>query len=163
MSLFSPAPNHIKSGPQPALPKFIERTSYWKCPVLTHIFHISLKTDIVPNDRKHAGIVPVNNKGSKCKPCNYRPTCKFISFTSISSKLMEHILVSNIMSFYDKHDILSHFQHGFRSKHSCETQPISFTEEVHDNLKQGQQTDVIVMDFSKIWVKSFKKNTTNFS
>jgi hypothetical protein len=57
------------------------------------------------------------------------------------------------MSFYDKHDILSNFQHGFRSKHSCETQLISFTQEVHDNLEQGQQTDVIVMDFSKAFDK----------
>ena len=76
---------------------------------------------------------------------NYRP----ISLTCIASKLMEHILVSNIMSFYDKHNILSPYQHGFRSNHSCETQLISFSQEVHDNLELGQQTDIIVMDFSK--------------
>jgi hypothetical protein len=64
---------------------------------------------------------------------------------------MEHIIVSNIMSFYDKHDILSKFQHGFRSKLICEIQLISFTQEVHDNLEQGQQTDVI--DFSKAFDK----------
>ena len=36
-------------------------------------------------------------KGSKSKACNYRP----ISLTSIASKLLEHILVSNIISHFD--------------------------------------------------------------
>jgi hypothetical protein len=66
---------------------------------------------------------------------------------------MEHILVSNIMSHYDEHSILSPYQHGFRSQHSCETQVIGFSQEVHDNLQQGQQTDIIVMDFSKAFDK----------
>lgn len=38
---------------------------------------------------------------------------------------------------------------GFMSKHSCETQVISFSQEVHGNLKQGQKTDNIFMDFSE--------------
>jgi hypothetical protein len=114
-------------------------------PNLAHIFQISLKTGTVPHDWKHAVIAPVYKKDPKCKPSNYRP----IFLTCIASKLMEHIIVSNIMSFYDKHDILSNFQHGFRSKHSCDTQLISFTQKVHADLEQGQHTNVIVMDFSK--------------
>ena len=43
--------------------------------------------------------------------------------------------------------------HGFRSKHSCESQLISFTQEVYDNLENGNQTDIIVMDFSKAFDK----------
>ena len=38
-------------------------------------------------------------------------------------------------------------------KHSCETQLIGFTQEIADSLDQGQQTDVIVMDFSKAFDK----------
>ena len=55
-------------------------------------------------------------KVQSLKPSNYRP----ISLTCIASKLMEHILVSNIMTHFDSHDIPNPFQHGFRSKHSCE-------------------------------------------
>jgi retron-type reverse transcriptase len=118
-------------------------------PVLTQIFQISLTSGIVPNDWKHAIVAPVYKKGPKSKPNNYRP----ISLTCIASKLMEHILVSNIMSHYDEHGILSPYQHGFRSQHSCETQLIGFSQEVHDNLQQGQQTDIIVMDYSKAFDK----------
>ena len=50
--------------------------------------------------------------------------------------------------------LLSPYQHGFRSKHSCESQLISFTQdEVYDNLENGNQTDIIVMDFSKAFDK----------
>ena len=66
---------------------------------------------------------------------------------------MEHILVSNIMTHFDSNNILSPFQHGFRSKHSCETQLISFTQEFFDNLEDGKQTDLIIMDFSKAFDK----------
>jgi len=137
------------SGPDQISPRLLKELHHEIAPVLTHIYQISLKSGIVPNDWKHAVIAPVFKKGPKCNPSNYRP----ISLTCIASKLMEHILVSNIMSFYDEHNILSQFQHGFRSKHSCETQLISFSQEVYDNLEQGQQTDIIVMDFSKAFDK----------
>ena len=69
--------------------------------------------------------------------------------TCIASKLLEHILVSNIMSHFDANTLLSQYHHGFRSKHSCESQLISFTQEVNHNLENGNQTYIIVMDFSK--------------
>ena len=62
---------------------------------------------------------------------------------------MEHIIGSDMMDYIDTYNILCPQQHGFRSKHSCETQLIGFTQQIADSLDQGQQTDVIVMDFSK--------------
>ena len=50
------------------------------------------------------------------------------------------------MSHFDDNTILSPYQHGFRSKHSCESQLISFTQDVYDNLENGNQTYIIVMD-----------------
>ena len=69
---------------------------------------------------------------------------------------MEHIIVSNMMDYFDTHNILCPQQHGFRSKHSYETQLIGFTQEIADSLDQGQQTDVIVMDFT-VFSKAFDK------
>ena len=50
-------------------------------------------------------------------------------------------------------NLLSQYQHGFRSEHSCESELISFTQEVYDNLENGNQTYIIVMDFSKAFDK----------
>ena len=44
------------------------------------------------------------------------------SLTSVSCKLLEHIVCSNIMAHLDEHKLLSDRQHAFRKGHSCETQ-----------------------------------------
>ena len=137
------------SGPDEISPKLLKELHHEIAPILTKLFKSSLHSGIVPDDWKSALVAPVYKKGPKCKPSNYRP----ISLTCIASKLMEHILVSNIMTHFDSNDILSPFQHGFRSKHSCETQLISFTQEIFDNLEDGKQTDLIIMDFSKAFDK----------
>ena len=85
----------------------------------------------------------------KAKTSNYRP----IPLTCITSKIMEHIIVTNIMTHFDSNNLLSPFQHGFRSKHSCETQLVNFTQEIFDNLENGKHTDLIIMDFSKAFDK----------
>ena len=53
----------------------------------------------------------------------------------------------NIMARRDKNNLQN--QHGFRSRLSCETQLIQFTQDLFDTLNQGGQADLIVMDFSK--------------
>jgi len=66
---------------------------------------------------------------------------------------MEHIIVSNMMDVFDTHNILYLQPLGFRSNHSCETQPIGLTQEIADSLYHDEQTDAIVMDPSKAFDK----------
>ena len=142
------------SGPDEISPTILKELHHEIAPILKLIFNLSLQTGIagvVPLDCRRADVVPVYKKGSKSKACNCRP----ISLTCIASKLLEHILVSNIMSHFDDNTILSPYQHGFHSKHSCESQLISFTQEVYDNLENGNQTDIIVMEFSKAFDKVY--------
>jgi len=77
-----------------------------------------------------------------------------ISLTCICCKLLlEHIVVSNIMSHADKYNILYPFQHSFCKFRSCETQLIEFIDDVTRNLDDVKQTDVLIMDFSKAFDK----------
>ena len=137
------------SGPDEQSPKLLKELHKEIAPILTLIYKSSIETGTVPQDWRSATVAPAYKKGPKCKPSNYRP----ISLTCISSKLIEHILVSNIMSHFDNNNLLSPFQHGFRSKHSCESQLIGFSQEIFDNLESHKQTDLIVMDFSKAFDK----------
>lgn len=118
-------------------------------PILTDIFNTSLAEGTVPSDWKNANVTPVYKKGPKFKPENYRP----ISLTCVCCKVMEHIITSNIMAHLDRNNLLFQNQHGFRSRLSCETQLIEFTQDLFDTLNQGGQTDVVVMDFSKAFDK----------
>ena len=53
------------------------------------------------------------------------------------------------MDHLDQHSILSDKQHGFRSKHSTETQLILTTHDLSKSLNNKSQIDMIIMDFSK--------------
>ena len=53
------------------------------------------------------------------------------------------------MSHFQKNKILTPVQHGFRSKHSCESQLLITTDEFIQNFESKTLTDVVVLDFSK--------------
>ena len=53
------------------------------------------------------------------------------------------------MTHLETNNILSDLQHDFRAKRSCETQLISFWDEIAINDSAGGQTDVVIMNFSK--------------
>ena len=137
------------SGPDEISPRLLKKLHHEIAPILTKIYRSSLSTGIVPDDWKTALVAPLYKKCPKYKPSNYR----VISLTCIASKLIEHILVSSIMTHFDSNYLLNPFQHGFRSKHSCETQLVNFTQEIFDNLENDKQTDLIIMDFSKAFDK----------
>jgi len=118
-------------------------------PILQVIFIQSYDTGELPQDWLTANIVPVYKKGNKCKPENYRP----ISLTCVTSKLMEHVIFHSIMEHLDENDILVKYQHGFRKKHSTESQLITTLEELSRSLDSNHQTDVMILDFSKAFDK----------
>ena len=49
----------------------------------------------------------------------------------------------------DSNGILSPFQHGFRSKHSCETQLLLTTHDIAQQHDLNHQVDIAILDFSK--------------
>ena len=63
-------------------------------------------------------IDPIFKKGDRSKPENY----KAVSRTSVTCKVLEHIVLSSNMNHLESHNILSDAQHGFRKKRSCVSQ-----------------------------------------
>ena len=113
------------SGPDKIPPKLLKLLADEVSPRLQLLFSASLHQGIVPVDWKKAIVCPIFKKGDRKNPSNYRP----VSLTSICSKLMEHVIYSNIMSHLHTYNILSPDQFGFRKDHSDELQLI---QTVHD-------------------------------
>ena len=88
-------------------------------------------------------------KGDRHLASNYRP----VSLTSVSCKVLEHIIFRSIMDHVDVHKILKFFQHGFRANHSCETQLIDTIDDLARGLHNKQQLDLLILDFSKAFDK----------
>ena len=88
---------------------------------------------------------PTYKKGDVHLPENYRP----VSLTSVSCKILEHIICKHLLNHLEKHKILTKLNHGFRSGFSCETQLLVTLNDFLKANDQGLQTDVIILDFSK--------------
>ena len=147
--LLSKLKPHKAAGPDQQKPRVLKELCDVLAPILTIIFQRTMDTSKLPDDWKDANVIPIYKKGPKYKPANYRP----VSLTCICSKLMEHIIVSNMITFLEEQHILYDKQHGFRSKRSCETQLIEFMHELHQSMQKNTQVDAVVMDFSKAFDK----------
>ena len=103
----------------------------------------------LPFEWLKANVSPIYKKGDKSSPANYRP----IALICLLCKILNIKLHPNVLVHLDSNQILYDLQHGFRSKRSCETQLTILIEEIHRNLKEGKQTDSILLDFSKAFDK----------
>ena len=103
----------------------------------------------IPTDWKHANVAPAYKKGEKYNAANYRP----ISLTCISCKIMEHVITKHVLNHLESNSLLYDLQHGFRHSRSCETQLLSFVQELAANSDKNIQTDLIIMDFAKAFDK----------
>jgi hypothetical protein len=57
------------------------------------------------------------------------------------------------MDHFDRWNILTDKQHGFRRRRSCESQLIITIDALAMSLAKGEQVDVILLDFSKAFDK----------
>ena len=138
--------NPSKAGGPDSVPgRMLKELATELTPFMTLLFRQSLDTGQVPKEWKEQWVNPIFKKGNKNDAANYRP----VSLTCITSKLMEHVLCSHIRQHLDDHSILSPFQHGFRSKHSCETQLVLTTHDIAQQHDLNHQVDIAILDFSK--------------
>jgi hypothetical protein len=128
------------SGPDNIPNWILKQCAKQLAPSLAIIFQSSIDTGVLPKY-----ISTIYKKGDKHWAENYRP----VSFTSVPSKLLEHIICRNMMNHLEKHNILTPLNHGFRSGHSCETQ---LTVTIHDMIQsfdRKKQLDIAILDFFK--------------
>ena len=111
------------TGPDEISARILKEFAPELSPLLTNIFNKSIQEGKVPKDWRQANVIPVFKKGEIYLANNYRP----VSLTCICCKILEHIVVTNILNHLDEHKILVDCQHGFRAKRSCETQLLTLT------------------------------------
>ena len=110
---------------------------------LSLIFNKSLTFGKLPAEWKTANVTPIHKSGSKQNANNYRP----ISLTSIPCKLLEHIVLRNLLEKIDSW--LHNRQHGFRKGLSCETQICATLHEIMGATDKKSSVHAAVLDLSK--------------
>ena len=137
------------AGPDKLPARFLKEIAAEVAPALSIIYQASLDQGVLPDIWKTATIVPIHKKGSQTICSNYRP----ISLTCICSKVLEHIIYSNISVHLNTNNILCEEQHGFYNHRSCESQLINTVHDFVSCLNDGGQCDVIFVDFKKVFNK----------
>ena len=80
---------------------------------MSTVFSIS-ETCNYPDCLKTARIIPIHKKGDRNDLNNYRP----ISILPVFSKIFEKGLHTQLYSYFEKNNLFSNFQYGFRKKRS---------------------------------------------
>lgn len=114
--------------------------------ILEILINLTFETGIFPSSLKKVKVIPVfKNKGSNQDVTNYRP----ISLLSNVDKIFEKLVYSRLISYLERHNILSDRQFGFRKKHSTKLALISLTEEIRRYLDSGQFACGVFIDLQK--------------
>jgi sarcosine oxidase/L-pipecolate oxidase len=112
---------------------------------LTTFFNRSLVSGEVPQSFKTAYVRPVFKKGNKTLVTNYRP----ISLTSCTSKVLERIIIKQLLLFLLQHNLLSKSQHGFLPCSSTGTQLLSCFNYFFRTLNSRKFLDCLYIDYQK--------------
>ena len=107
---------HKAAGPDDIHPRVLKEVLTLAQP-LHILFKQSLATGEIPSDWRRENICALFKKGKRTDPANYRP----VSLTSQVSKLLERLVLRELLAFCNNYQILSCSQHGFRSGCSCMT------------------------------------------
>ena len=106
-----------------------------------------------PNLWKWANMVPAHKKQEKTLVKNYRP----ISLLPLMGKLFEKCLYDELYDFFDKNNIFSPAQSGFRRNDSCISQLIAITHKIYEgfDVTPPLETRGVFLDiakaFDRVW------------
>ena len=82
-------------------------------PILSHIINKSFQQGYFPTKLKLARVIPLYKGGCSENVNNYRP----ISILPLLSKIFERTAYNNqLYNFFEKYNILTPYQYGFRKK-----------------------------------------------
>jgi len=108
-------------------------------PKLSKYFKVAFKRGFFPQIFKTAKIVPIFKSGDKNLIKNYRP----ISFLLSLSKVLEKLIKTRLISFFDKHNVIYDYQYGFREKHSVVHALIDVVSRGFDTLQKTSYKSTI--------------------
>ena len=127
--------------------RILKETSKQVTEDMTLLFKVSFTESDISNTWRETLIPPLFKGGKKFskKALNYIP----VRQTSISYKVLEHVLHSNIMKHLKKNNMVKSPQHGFRKYPSCEAQLINTVNDPVKSINHRELTDSILLDFCK--------------
>ena len=112
---------------------------------LQKVAKCSLLSGRFPSEWKKSKVTAIHKKGCKSDCSNYRP----ISLLSIPSKVVEHLVCSQLNTHLREHNLQTEHQWGFRPRRSTEDVLLHMSEKWRRAVDTGQVVGVLFIDFRK--------------
>lgn len=111
---------------------------------LAKLFSLCFRRGLMPSSWKLAHVVPVHKRSSRSNPSNYRP----VSLLSILSKVMEGIINRQLMTFFERNNVIPDSQYGFRSGRGTADVLTALQSEWVQAVASGGCAQVIAVDIA---------------
>ena len=99
-------------------------------PVLSLYFSAAIDLGVFPHKFKTAKVIPIFKAGDKQIPSNDRP----ISLLPHLSKILEKCIKTQLLNFFEKHNVFYPSQYGFRKKCSVIHALLDVTTNAYDEI-----------------------------
>jgi len=108
--------------------------------VLADAISASFSKAVFPSCLKRAQIIPLYKSGDRSCPANYRP----IALHPALSKVLEKPVQRRIMSFLERHELLSPALFGFRPGMGTNDAIFSFLQDLYGRMNSGDITAAVL-------------------
>ena len=138
-------PNKKSTGYDKISTETIKILSAVISPTLSLIINKCILNGTVPDEMKVSKIKPLFKKGDVTLLNNYRP----ISLLPCVSKIFERVLFNQLYEYFERNDLLTQHQYGFRKNHSTEFAAMELSDRVANLLELGKIPFNLYIDLSK--------------
>ena len=145
MCIISKLPNKKSTGYDEISTETIKILSAVISPTLSLIINKCILNGTVPDEMKVSKIKPLFKKGDVTLLNNYRP----ISLLPCVSKIFERVLFNQLYEYFERNDLLTQHQYGFRKNHSTEFAAMELIDRVANLLELGKIPFNLYIDLSK--------------
>lgn len=114
-------------------------------PIITKMVNKSIETNTFPSSWKKALVKPIPKKNTVLELKDLRP----ISILPVLSKVLEKVVLVQVLKYLEKINIIPKFQSGFRKAHGTETALLQVTDDLTEASDMGLSTIMVLLDYSR--------------
>ena len=141
--------NSLKINKSPGIdkihPRVLKEIGEIMCHPITMVYKKSVEESKLPSQWKDAEITPIYKKEARNLPKNYRP----VSLTSIICKIIEKLIVEDIINHIKTNKMNCQEQHGFTANKSTVTNLLEALNVITEAQMHGLPVDLLFLDYQK--------------